>query len=133
MGAENGRNVEFESLFSRLYPPLLRYLQRLTGDSDQAEDLAQEAFTRLLRHPLPEREARPWLYTVATNLVRDAARKSTRRAQLLESYPPIPESFESADTVLDRREKIEGVRRALAELRPRDRQLLLTRDRKGVG
>jgi RNA polymerase sigma-70 factor (ECF subfamily) len=121
--------VDFDSLFRRLYPPLFRYLQRLTGDPDQADDLAQEAFTRLLRQPLPEREAKPWLFTVATNLVRDDARKKSRRERLLTVHGPVlPSPEAAADEVLERNERIEEVRRALAGLRPRDRQLLLMRE-----
>jgi RNA polymerase sigma-70 factor (ECF subfamily) len=120
--------VDFDSLFRRLYPSLLRYLQRLTGDPDQADDLAQEAFTRLLRHPLPEREAKPWLFTVATNLVRDAARMSSRRERLLAVYRPAPQALPVADDLMERRERVGEVRRALAQLRPRDQQLLHMRE-----
>src|SRR5690606_1489593 len=64
-----GSPVDFDRLFRRLYPSLFRYLYRLTGDPDTADDIAQESFSRLLRHALPEAEAKPWLFTVATNLV----------------------------------------------------------------
>lgn len=120
--------MDFDSLFRQLYPALLRYLQRLTGDPDQADDLAQEAFTRLLRHPLPEREAKPWLFTVATNLVRDAARKSTRRERLLVAHYSMPQSGPGADELLERKERVAEVRSALAQLKPRDQQLLLMRE-----
>lgn len=120
--------MDFDSLFRGLYPPLFRYLQRLTGDPDQADDLAQEAFARLLRHPLPEREAKPWLFTVATNLVRDAARMASRRERLLEAYQPAPQREPGADEALERNERIAVVRSALEQLRPRDRQLLLMRE-----
>jgi RNA polymerase sigma-70 factor, ECF subfamily len=81
--------VDFDSVFASLYPSLFRYLHRLTGDEDTAEDIAQEAFVRLLRQSLPEREVRPWLFTVAMNLVRDRARKLERRRRLLTSAPAL--------------------------------------------
>jgi RNA polymerase sigma-70 factor (ECF subfamily) len=120
--------VDFDSLYRRLYPALIRYLQRLTGDPDQADDLAQEAFTRVLRQRLPEREAKPWLFTVATNLVRDDARKSSRRGRLLMTFQPAPQAAPTPDVLLERRERIDLVRWALEQLRPRDRQLLLMRE-----
>jgi DNA-directed RNA polymerase specialized sigma24 family protein len=36
-----GSSVDFDALFKRLYPSLFRYLHRLTGDADTAEDIAQ--------------------------------------------------------------------------------------------
>ena len=79
--------MDFDSLFQQLYPSLFRYLHRLTGDSDVADDIAQEAFVRLLKQSLPESEVRPWLFTVAMNLVRDHASKIDRRQHLLTTAP----------------------------------------------
>jgi RNA polymerase sigma-70 factor (ECF subfamily) len=120
--------VDFDALFRRLYPSLFRYLQRLTGDADTADDLAQEAFVRLLGNPLPEAEAKPWLFTVATNLVRDGARMATRRERLLSTFRPAPSAPPPADAEAERNERIAGVRAALEQLKPRDRQLLLMRE-----
>jgi RNA polymerase sigma-70 factor, ECF subfamily len=120
--------VEFEELFVRLYPSLFRYLQRLTGDADVADDIAQEAFVRLLRNPLGDDEVRPWLFTVATNLVRDRARKSDRRQRLLAGAPRLVTPLPAPDEAAERSELIEGVRRALDELPARDRQMLLMRE-----
>jgi RNA polymerase sigma-70 factor, ECF subfamily len=120
--------VDFDELFERLYPSLYRYLHRLTGDADVAEDIAQEAFLRLLRQRLAEPEVRPWLFTVATNLVRDTARKSERRHRLLSGAPQLVTPMPSPDERVERAETIAAVRRALDQLSPRDRQLLLMRE-----
>jgi RNA polymerase sigma-70 factor, ECF subfamily len=120
--------VDFDSIFEELYPSLFRYLHRLTGDSDVAEDIAQEAFVRLLRQPLPENEIRPWLFTVAMNLVRDRARKSERRQRLLTTAPSLVTQPALPDEALERVERIRTVRDALEQLPERDRQLLLMRE-----
>jgi len=52
------------------------------GDRDWAEEVAQETFVRALRQPSIQNE-RAWLFAVATNLVRDEARKDSRRRQHL--------------------------------------------------
>ena len=118
---------EFDALFTGLYPSLFRYLQRLTGDVDAAEDAAQEAFVRLLGRSMPEREARLWLFTVATNLVRDAARRQKRRSTLLALWatpPPVPPR---PDEAAERAQRVAGARAALDAVPERDRQLLLMR------
>lgn len=121
--------MDFDDLFQRLYPSLFRYLQRLTGEVDVAEDIAQEAFVRLLSQDLPDDEVRPWLFAVGTNLVRDRARKQERRQRLLKAVPVLPSSMgPRPDESLERDEEIQSVRAALERLNPRDRQLLLMRE-----
>ena len=120
--------MDFEAQFEKLYPSLFRYLHRLTGDADVAEDIAQEAFVRLLRQSLPSDEVRPWLFTVAMNLVRDHARKTDRRQRLLTTAPQLVTPATLPDENLERAEKVARVRGALEILPQRDRQLLLMRE-----
>lgn len=68
-------------LFERHYPSLVWFLEGRLGDRDLAEDLAQEAFVRLIDKPPREPDA--WLYVVAGNLARDAQRGELRRAHRL--------------------------------------------------
>lgn len=121
------KELEYEGLFERLYPPLFRYLQRLTGDADAADDAAQEAFVRLTKQRLPENEVRPWLFTVGTNLIRDRARKVERHRRLQSHVPHASEPV-APDRSTERKERIEQVRKALGELPERDRTMLLMRE-----
>ena len=123
-----GADVDYDALFRKLYPSLFRYLHRMTGDTDAAEDIAQESFVRLLGRALPENEARLWLFTVATNLFRDSARTFKRRERLLTSRPWTPTALPAPDESLERSRTIDGVRRALHKLSERDRQMLLMRE-----
>jgi RNA polymerase sigma-70 factor, ECF subfamily len=75
-----------ERLLRALYTehggPLLGYVLRLTGgDRQHAEDIVQETLLRAWRHPeaLTGRPVRPWLFTVARNLVVDAHRARMAR------------------------------------------------------
>jgi len=120
--------VDFETIFARVYPSLFRYLNRLTGDPDVSADVAQEAFVRLLQQPLPEADARRWLFTVATNLVRDFARASERQRRLLKHSYRGPSRPVQPDEETERQEKIAAVRAALETLAPRDREMLLMRE-----
>jgi RNA polymerase sigma-70 factor (ECF subfamily) len=121
-------SVDFDPLFDAVYPALFRYCNRMTGDPDQAEDLAQEAFFRLLDRNVEGTEAglRAWLFRVATNLARDRSRTRETRRRILSGFPP-PETVPGPDLDLERAEEAQGVREALEVLSERDREMLLLR------
>jgi RNA polymerase sigma-70 factor, ECF subfamily len=110
--------------FERWYPRLVRYLHARLGDVDQAEDIAQEAFVRLLDFR-PDHPA-AWLFTVAANLASDETRVAEGRRRHL-ALIRVEEAGDEVDPseVLVRSEEIAHVRRALAALSERDRTLLL--------
>lgn len=121
--------MDLEGAFANHHPALFRYLYRLTGDADAAADIAQESFVRLLDNPVPNGKVRSWLFTVATNLVRDQARMRERRRRLLLLHgKPSPQAPGRPDEDLERDERIEAVRRTLDRLSRRDRQLLMLRE-----
>jgi RNA polymerase sigma-70 factor (ECF subfamily) len=120
--------VDFEAAFHDHNAPLFRYVQRLLGDADVAADVVQESFVRLLRHPMPDADIRRWLFTVATNLVRDHARMETRRQRLLSERYEGPSVGPGPEEAASRAESVETARRALDRLSPRDREMLLMRE-----
>jgi RNA polymerase sigma factor (sigma-70 family) len=122
--------VNFDALFDEVFPPLYRYCHRLIGDPDAAEDVAQEAFVRLLdRNVSGEPVAlRVWLFKVATHLIRDRWRVTENRRRLLEINPVTPGAEPDPEVETERGQEIANVRAALAELDPRDRELLLMRE-----
>jgi RNA polymerase sigma-70 factor (ECF subfamily) len=128
----DGRSVDFEAAFHSHQESLFRYVNRLVSDTDLAADVVQESFVRLLDHPLPDDEVRRWLFTVATNLVRDDARMRSRRQRLLtERYDSSDMAGDPADIpdeVAVRSEQVAAARAALAQLSDRDRQMLLMRE-----
>lgn len=122
--------MDLDSLFREYHQPLVRYLTRRLGDRDWAEEVAQETFLRAARQKEIVSE-RSWLFAVATNLVRDEARKDARRRRHLELLAH--EEREREDTVpqLDAMESAENAamaRRALDALTERDREALLMRE-----
>jgi RNA polymerase sigma-70 factor, ECF subfamily len=123
-----GTAVDYDALFRRLYPSLFRYLHRLTGESDAADDIAQESFVRLLGRAMPDEEARLWLFTVATNLFRDRARTHKRRERLLQVRPWTPTAFPRPDEAAESAASVARVREVLDRLAERDRQMLLMRE-----
>jgi RNA polymerase sigma-70 factor (ECF subfamily) len=83
-----GDAAAFERLVARWRGPLLRILGKLagrpgiTGDGGaDVDDLAQEVFLRVLRHRGRYRERgafSTWLWRIALNVTRDAARRRRR-------------------------------------------------------
>jgi RNA polymerase sigma-70 factor (ECF subfamily) len=70
------------ALVDAFYAPIGRYLVRLLGDADLAEDLTQETFLDAyvaLPHLLPGSNVSAWLFQIATN----RARKHLRRQRLI--------------------------------------------------
>ncbi len=118
-----------DRLFREYHAPLVRYLTRRLGDRDWAEEVAQETFLRALRQRDLSNE-RAWLFTVATNLVRDAARQESRRRRHLELLraEEAGRMVESPDSAMVRAEERAQARRALEQLPERDREALLMRE-----
>ncbi len=69
-GDPSARSAFFEAYFD----PLYQYIWRMVGRAHLAEDLAQDTFMQIQRtfdRYDPARPLKPWVYTIATNLVRD--------------------------------------------------------------
>jgi RNA polymerase sigma-70 factor (ECF subfamily) len=117
------------ALYHARFQSLFRYLDRLTGDEDLAQDLAQDTFVRLYRRGTMPDDPPAWLGTVATNLFRDQRRQSRRRAELVAEHAPdaAPSDPPAADATVLVREARTQARAALDALPSRDRTLLLLR------
>jgi RNA polymerase sigma-70 factor (ECF subfamily) len=122
--------MNLDSLFREFHQPLVRYLTRRRGDRDWAEEVAQETFLRAARQKEIVSE-RSWLFAVATNLVRDEARKDMRRRRHLELLAQEERAREEVVPQLDSIERAENAaaaRKALDALTERDREALLMRE-----
>lgn len=108
---------EFAALYLAQFGPLSGYAQALTGDPAAAVDIAQEAFTRLFARWRGVRDARAWLFFVATNLSRDYWRGVSRDRDLTDRMTPrSPASAGAHDPWL---------RDLVERLPPRQRQAIL--------
>jgi RNA polymerase sigma-70 factor, ECF subfamily len=112
----------FAGFYQRSAPALRAYLVRVSGNAALADDLLQESYLRFLCATQPdggEVNYRRYLYRIATNLLRDHWRKP--RAACLEDVP---------ERLLMARDGLSGIESramldpALAQMRPRERQLL---------
>jgi RNA polymerase sigma-70 factor, ECF subfamily len=121
--------TDVDRLFRTYNAALVRYLTRRLGDRDWAEEVAQETFVRALRQPAIQNE-RAWLFAVATNLVRDEARKDMRRRKHLALLAEEEREarVESEETTVERAQEAAMARKAVDALAERDRLALLMRE-----
>ncbi len=121
--------TDVERLFRTYNAALVRYLTRRLGDRDWAEEVAQETFVRALRQTSIQNE-RAWLFAVATNLVRDEARKDMRRRKHLALLAEQEHDtvVEPEETTLERAQEAAMARKAVDGLAERDRLALLMRE-----
>jgi RNA polymerase sigma-70 factor (ECF subfamily) len=123
--------VDLNALYLEHNEALTRYLTRLTGDRDSAADAAQEAYSRLLSHPpAHDDNLRAWLFTVATNVVRDGWKRQQTALRLVQNLDGIPSPATPADPHdnVERIERQQAVRKVLDRLSVRDKTVLLMRE-----
>ncbi|MFC1707212.1 RNA polymerase sigma factor [Planctomycetota bacterium] len=138
----DGRNVESLGAFlGRYQDSVLRFVTRLLGDGDAAQDVVQETFLEIARRPrrlLKARSPHNWMLRVARNLGIDHLRRKARqRRHLPAAAASRVRGGEAANlaaepvAALERKELCERVRAEIGRLSPRQRELLLLRIQEG--
>lgn len=122
-------------LYDHLRPSLRAYLCCLGMRSDQAEDVIQDTFLRLVRYRFDRDEGdnlRAWIFRVAHNLSMDIHRSQRRCSQGKEEEPrPMirehidPRPSPEQQVILD--ERMRHFENAFAQLTPKQRQCVLLR------
>jgi RNA polymerase sigma-70 factor, ECF subfamily len=117
-----------EELFNACYPRLAGWCRRLVDDDDTAHEIASEAFTRLLARWSKLENPQSYLYMIATNLVRDHWRKTSRERRAIKTFtasvPEEPAWHQSQDV---------DVRALIEQLPPKLRNAFLLHYYAGFG
>jgi RNA polymerase sigma-70 factor (ECF subfamily) len=124
-----GHDAALNDLMSRHADKLFHYLVRQLQSESDASDLAQETFVRLYKHRAnydPEQKFSTWLYTIATNLVRDRFKWRSRHPEVSLQTPVddsdaelgnvLPDAKASPDAELLQSERSRAVQQAVASL-----------------
>jgi RNA polymerase sigma-70 factor (ECF subfamily) len=84
--------AEFAAATLPLYDGLVRRLVLILGDTDEAEDIAQDAYLRAFRawQQFDGRNVRGWLYTIALRLAFNRLRRRRRWTAILHRSHPAP-------------------------------------------
>jgi len=124
-----GEPAAAAQLFERYATPLFRYAHRMLGNRDEAEEVAQDVFLKMISRA-DQYDGRAsvasWLFAIAANSCRDRLRRAARRPVLpLESVPEVREGDDPVDVRLAERQRRQAVRRALSKLSNEQREALV--------
>ncbi len=138
MGAEDAELVArlrrrdktaFDDVYALYHPRIFRFLQRLTGSRQLAEDLFQDTWLAAARHAgdvTEDTELGAWLFTIARNRYRSHRRWAfldfTQRERL--THEPVDHA-PSPDRSAEARAEAAAVTEAFARLAPAHREILL--------
>ncbi len=140
---QDGDTECFDVLVERYKVRLFNYLFRLTQDRDAAEEVAQEAFVRAFIHAGKYRTiARfsTWLYTIATNIVRNRLRAKSRAPRIYslwsrfgsdddeEHRVDIVDPARTPEDRLNDRELSEVINRAIEQIPEKYREAFVLRE-----
>ena len=145
--AQQGREPAFRELIRRYERPVFSLIFRMVRDSTTAEDLAQDAFIKVLNHLdkyRPEFKFSSWIFKIANNVAIDHLRRRQLDTVSMDGSPHATSatevestSFELADQAespldeLASRELGAIIEQAIGELRPEYRNCIMLRHVEG--
>ncbi|MDI6697666.1 MAG: sigma-70 family RNA polymerase sigma factor [Candidatus Saccharicenans sp.] len=144
--ALSGESSAFEELVLPYRRSLLHLAYRMTGDMEEAMDIAQETLLRSFRYLGrfdQERNFRNWLFQIAANLAKDWQRKKKLEAGAgrisIEAEAPDNPGLGRAASSSSRQPASEmhsdlnlDLNGCLRQLSPRERQVFILRDLEGL-
>ncbi|WP_230291552.1 RNA polymerase sigma factor [Croceicoccus sp. Ery5] len=134
-GMEARQKPDAAALYAAEAPRLHRFFRRRTACPDEAQDLVQETFTRVIGHDVPTTLRNPsgYLTRIAQNLLRDRAKVARRRsADLHFSYEgDLPSSTDPVH-LLEVRNMLDWLEAAMLELPVTTREVFMAHRIEGL-
>ncbi|MCX7852385.1 MAG: sigma-70 family RNA polymerase sigma factor [Caldilineales bacterium] len=124
------------AIYETYAPKIYAYIYRHVGDPYLAEDLTSGVFLKMLEALERERFAQDalqaWLYRIAHNIIIDDARQQQRRptGELHDGLSLPPEA--DPDYLVGRKLENEHIRRALDQLTPEQKEVIILRFGEGM-
>ena len=117
----------FRAFYDRTARQVWAYLARITGDRTLADDLLQESYYRFLRAErafTSESHRRNYLFRIATNLAHDRHRRNRVASPVPIPAENEPGALSDGRDLAAETEQRTDLSRAMATLKPRERQML---------
>ena len=128
-----GDTVAFRALYDRYENRIFNFVLRMTGQRELAQDMIQEAFTRLwsTAHMFDPRRGtlKAWLYKMALNIVHSEMRKKMygQRFEPLDDRNAVQDATGDPAPSDEKQRDILRLRRAVASLPPPFREVMVMR------
>ena len=145
LALQAGDTDSLGTLVARWEQPLFRFTYRFLARREDARDVCQETFLRILRKADRFRKGArfsTWMYQIALNLCRDHLRRKRRWGLLLaetsESSPEMKHRLdglpaaESPSEEVEKKERRAAVTRALGQIPPEQREVLILKEFEGL-
>jgi RNA polymerase sigma-70 factor (ECF subfamily) len=143
---QEGQNQAYDILVGRYKNRLYSYLYRLLGNESEAEEFSQETFVRAYMHADKYKtiaKFSTWLYTIATNLVRNRIRNIKRRPRMVSMWAEedgsedgrwvdLKDDSPTPEETMDRKKLSELIQKAIEKIPPKYRPAFVLREINGL-
>lgn len=119
---QRGDVIAYRGLVERYHVPLVRYVSRLLGNTDDAEDVVQDVFVKAyacIRQYDPRKKFSTWIYRIAHNESVNRLRRKRLEPVLFfdpDTLFPHPVARETPRDQAEREEMLDCIERSLAML-----------------
>ena len=129
MTSKTTNRTGFNSLYQEHHEWLVRWIAKRTSNADNAQDLAQDTFIKLLNKPMlydDMRSPRAWLTKVAGNLMTDQLRRQVLERNYQSMLESMPESdYFSPEEQLELLNLLEQIDKLLTGLKAKEKKAFL--------
>jgi RNA polymerase sigma-70 factor (ECF subfamily) len=135
-----GNIIHFDSLIERWQKPLFNFVLRFLNSEEEARDACQDAFVNAYRNLSKfkkESKFSSWLFKIAINRCNTLLRKRQRWRMFFEptgdtEYADSVVDERNAEQMVEREQIYRRIRRAVAQLPPEQRAVLLLKTYEGL-
>jgi len=145
ISVRSGDHQSLGVLVARWERPLFCFVYRMLQRQEDARDICQETFLRVLKKAHRFREGSKfstWMYQIALNLCRDQLRKRRRWSTILaedrelndqtDLPPDVRLAGDDPSRQVEKRQKTRALQLALKEIPPEQREVLIMKEYEGL-